>query len=120
MQPKTLFLAGLALANTATADRVFTTWSCLWHAGSCSGTGDWVNDSGAHYAINANDGCRDIDVPGINQVCFDWKGNRAHFYADGQAKRCLVKGAQIYNGDCRDTRYQCITQWWEEVKPCYW
>jgi hypothetical protein len=119
MQPKALLLAGLALVNTVTADKVLTTWSCPKIGSGCHGSGEWINDSGTHYWINADDGCRDIDVPSIKQVCFDWKGNRGHFVTDWNERRCLLKNGQEYNGDCADSRYTCIRQWWTQTN-CVW
>lgn len=119
MQLQTLLLASLALATGTTADRILTTTSCPW-IGACYSQGEWINEQGGHYWIDANEGCRDPDVPFIWNVCMDWGNGRAHFNADGQNKRCLKKtGPDFDVGPCADSSRQCSRQWWEEV-PCTW
>ncbi|KAH7135782.1 hypothetical protein B0J11DRAFT_169883 [Dendryphion nanum] len=119
MQIQAFFLAGLALATSAVADRLLVTTACP-SIGRCSSTGEWINESGGHYWIDANEGCRDPDVPYIYNVCMDWGNGRAHFNADGQNKRCLKRTSpDLYAGPCADTSLQCYRQWWDEV-PCSW
>ncbi|OAL54791.1 hypothetical protein IQ07DRAFT_665196 [Pyrenochaeta sp. DS3sAY3a] len=119
MHPHQLLTTILALAPLITADRLLTTSSCHW-LGVCGRAGEWHNNHGGIYRIDAREGCRDIDVPYIYDFCIDWGKSRAHFYADGQSKRCLARtGADFDVGPCADTQKQCSRQWWEEV-ACSW
>jgi hypothetical protein len=121
MQLQTPLLAGLALATGAAADRMLTTTSCPnIGLGACNSQGEWISAYG-NFFLDANEGCRDPpDVPGMWSICMDWGNGRAHFFFDGQAKRCLKRtGADFDVGPCADTSRHCSRQWWEEV-ACTW
>lgn len=122
MHLPSLSLAILALANAAAADYAITTWRCpipTLASGACQGGGRWFTNSGV-YTVNADDGCRGTSIPYINQVCFDWKAGRGHFYAENQPKRCLRKGPDGPTDFCEGRpQYSCLTVTWSEV-ACTW
>src|SRR5690242_1143399 len=117
MQLQALILAGLALATGAAADRILTTRRCRATGGCTTDSGEWYNNNGGRFGVNANEGCRNPGVPGIYNVCMDWGNNRAHFDATGQNKRCLRKQGdfnQRFCGGPIGAENRCSQQWWEE------
>lgn len=108
-------LAALApLAALTAADYMDVTTTCN-NVGNCYSTGTWYTDFAFYYGVDANEGCRDSSavVPSLRSLCMDWGNQRAHFFFDGEGKRCLRK-----NPD-----YQCIlatcTGRWKEI-ACTW
>jgi hypothetical protein len=103
----------VSLAALAAADYMDVTTTCPTPF-ACASTGLWHTDFSSYYGIDANEGCRDPPgVPGLNSLCMDWENQRAHFFFDGQGKRCLKKGPDYdcMNGNCRSR--------WSEV-ACSW
>jgi hypothetical protein len=78
----------------------------------------WHTAYGA-FPINANEGCRDPDVPGMTSICFDWGNGRGHFYFQGQGKRCFRKWSDLEVGLCWDELGRCSILRWNEV-ACTW
>ena len=78
----------------------------------------WHTDHGSHHT-DANEGCRNPNVPGIYEACYDWNQNRGHFNAHGQGKRCLRQFKSQATGTCGDGASLCDVKRWHEV-PCTW
>lgn len=110
-----------ALVAPALADSLTIRTSCnsvgvcnsggVWHASNAN-YGDLVNNK-----LNLNGGCRSLPIPAFQQVCFDWNNRRAHFYFNGQNKRCL-KEASVNQYHCAGGD-RCWEHRWNEV-PCTW
>jgi hypothetical protein len=118
MHPQALLLAGLALATGIAADRLLTTTSCPW-IGACNSNGEWINDFGQHFYINANDDCRDPGIPAFEWICMDWANQRMSFKVQGQNQRCMRKGADFDVGPCAGAGANCRRAWYDEVS-CDW
>lgn len=106
-----------AFAATATADRMIIHEYCLTLV--CNDPATFITAYG-EYNVDARDGCRDTDVPGMNNLCVDHAHGRAHFNFDGQPKRCMVEVDNDF-ATCSDD-YQwatCSTIYYDEV-PCTW
>jgi hypothetical protein len=108
-------LVSLAAADSMVVYVFCTTSSCNYMDGR------WQSAFGEHF-IDARGGCHDPpNVPGMNNICIDWAHNRAHFFFDGQGKRCLQH--QEWNADngCAGYESQCssYTSIWREV-ACTW
>ncbi len=89
-------LAALAsFATIAAADSFEVGTVCGY--GSCDSWGWWNTCCGRYWVDDANDGCHYgtyIGVPGMNTLCMDWNNRRAHFYFDGQGKRCIAQNSE--------------------------
>ncbi len=110
-------LAALASFATITAADSFelTTWC---GNGYCDSYGWWTTCCGRYWVDNANDGCHYgssyIGVPGMNTICMDWNNRRAHFYFDGQAKRCIAQNSELPNsalGGVRALWLEVLCNW---------
>ncbi|KAF6753784.1 hypothetical protein DFP72DRAFT_393797 [Ephemerocybe angulata] len=79
--------------------------------------GTWTTSNGAVYGnLNVNEGCRTLAVPGMTDFCIDWANRRAHFYFEGQGKRCMRQTtSDSYN--CNGGT--CHRGEWDEVF-CNW
>jgi hypothetical protein len=111
----------VTLAATATADLMrVDTWCDPSHCDSS--TARWTSGFGEYY-LNANEGCRDPpNVPSMTQLCVDWGNKRAHFYFEGQPRRCMRMTADYdWNAfaNCHDLVMQCRRSEWTEVS-CNW
>ena len=102
MRFTSIIFAGLAtLSTTVIGDKLVAVEGCdadifvacgLYYA-------HWHSAFGVH-SIDARDGCRDLDVPGMNEFCIDWPRGRGHFRFDNQGKRCFLRGdTQWFAGD---------------------
>ena len=123
MRLNAVALSFLALATTIVADEMTVLTYCHWTGTFCSSAwGLWRSAYGSYW-IDANEGCRDPDPPGMNTICMDWGNSRAHFYFDGQGKRCLTKWSDLGIGSCDSGDYNgsgsCSIQKWKEV-ACTW
>lgn len=107
-----------ALVATVAADRIEVFSNC-GPFGCNRSSATWYNDHDQQFYVNGNDGCRDPDVPGVYQVCFDWGKDRkrGHFYADGQGKRCFRQYSEFQHTYCGTG--ECYTTWFTE-SPCNW
>ncbi|KAK4039563.1 hypothetical protein C8A01DRAFT_16471 [Parachaetomium inaequale] len=92
------------------ADYMLVLTSCL--NGRCGSQGWWttVEDT---YWVDANEGCRDPDVPSMWSLCMDWGNQRGHFFFEGQPKRCIRKVSEGW------AEYGMTSSNWDEV-PCTW
>ncbi|USP74364.1 hypothetical protein yc1106_01638 [Curvularia clavata] len=112
MQLQTLFLAGLALATGATADRLLTT-TAFPLIGACNSRGEWQASNGnVFYNVDANEGCRNPGVPYVYNLCMDWGKGRAHWNVDNQPnKKCfLEQGSDFDVGPCAGSGLSCSRQ----------
>ncbi|KAK4442523.1 hypothetical protein QBC34DRAFT_488800 [Podospora aff. communis PSN243] len=117
MRPGALLLSVVALGpSAALADYMTVLTDCRWIGGCTSFQAIWLATS-QHWAINADQGCRDPGQNGMYELCMDWPLDRAHFKFQGQGKRCLRKIVDVGIGSCGDG--DCSIQRWEEV-PCTW
>ncbi|KAH6869712.1 hypothetical protein BKA70DRAFT_1131631 [Coprinopsis sp. MPI-PUGE-AT-0042] len=111
----TAVLVAISSAGSVMADRMTTYTGCPT-GGACDSQGTFFTAFG-QYNIDANDGCRGWPgVPSMYNICIDWRLRRAHFFFEGQAKRCIQEFSS--------TAYNCNggTCWrgeWEEV-ACTW
>jgi hypothetical protein len=102
------------LAAPALADSIEINTTC---AVNCNSVGVWRANGASYSGLNCNTGCRSFSkIPAFSSVCFDWDKTRAHFYFQGQGKRCLKEVSR--------KEYSCGAQWcrkqvWDEV-PCSW
>ena len=83
-----LATAALAFATTAAADRMIIHQYCLTLI--CNNPATFITGFGS-YNVDASDGWRDTDVPAMWSLYVDQGKGRAHFYFDGQPKRCMVE-----------------------------
>ena len=68
--------------------------------------------------VDASDGCRNnIGVPYIYRACYDWSKRRAHYYAEGQPKRCMKEW--FYSYKVCSPNLHCHYHDWYDV-PCNW
>ncbi|KAF6753798.1 hypothetical protein DFP72DRAFT_1010272 [Ephemerocybe angulata] len=103
----TLSSTGLVLADH------MTTWT-----GASNSSGRWFSAFGQHDIPAANGGCQNLNdhVPGLVELCIDYGRQRAHFYFNGQGKRCLRQVSQTaYN--CNGGT--CVAREWDEI-GCTW
>ncbi len=102
----------LAAADYMVINTVCTVSSCNNLDGS------WHSAYGTNY-VDGTGGCQDPPyVPGMYELCIDWSRNRAHFYFDGQGKRCLVQTEYAYDPNC-PSNWSCYRSVWSEV-GCSW
>ncbi|KAH6693867.1 hypothetical protein F5X68DRAFT_187635 [Plectosphaerella plurivora] len=87
MRPNILSLATLGLATSAMADYMVVYQYCYF---TCTYMGDFVTDFGRYY-FDMSDGCRgSTAVPGMTELCIDYRNDRAHFKFSHQGnKRCM-------------------------------
>jgi hypothetical protein len=92
--PSIASLAVVALSTAVEADYVATVANLFgWR-------GIFVTGFGTHW-VDASPGCRDPDIPSMNNICFDYDNGRGHFYFDNQPKRCFKKfGSQANVEQC--------------------
>jgi hypothetical protein len=104
-----------ALAAPALADYIIIDTTCTL---SCNSVGVWHASNAEYSGLNCNTGCRSFNkIHAFDSVCFDWDNKRAHFYFQGQGKRCLreVSREEYLCGPFAS----CRRQKWDEVR-CSW
>ncbi|KAK4464432.1 hypothetical protein QBC42DRAFT_284416 [Cladorrhinum samala] len=112
-----LAISALALAARVSADRMIVFQYCFFTA--CSSPGTWYTAHGS-YDVDASEGCRNPDVPGMTQLCVDWGKSRGHFYFLGQNKRCIRETSSDFQTCSDDFGFAtCSDVYWDEV-PCTW
>jgi hypothetical protein len=100
------------------ADKLIVSQYCFTLA--CTNSGTWHTNYGTHYFIDADDGCRDTDVPAMYQLCMDYSKGRGHFFFEGQGKRCLKETSNDWAHCSDDFQFAtCTTIYYDEV-PCTW
>ncbi|KAH6869714.1 hypothetical protein BKA70DRAFT_1131620 [Coprinopsis sp. MPI-PUGE-AT-0042] len=110
----TAILVTALSTGSALADHMTTYTGCPL-IGACNSPGKFITAFGT-WDVDANEGCRDPDVPGMYQLCVDWGNNRGHFFFDNQAKRCLRQVSSTAYGCGGGT---CWCGEWDEV-GCSW
>ncbi len=117
MRLSALALLALFFPSFATADSMVVNVVCDPHSCDYS-QGVWHSDYGI-YNIVSSDGCRQPPVPAMKWLCIDWKENRAHFYFEQQAKRCL--GVVMLGAweKCGAEGTSCFVSRWDEI-GCSW
>lgn len=78
-----------AMCATAAADALLVYRRCGGVGNKCESPGVFYTDYG-EYEIDANEGCRRIKVPYLEEFCVDYRNQRAHFRFGGQSKRCMT------------------------------
>jgi hypothetical protein len=112
-----LVTAALAFATAASADRMIVHQYCLTLI--CNNPATFITAYG-EYNVDASDGCRDPDVPGMWSLCVDERNARAHFYFDNQPKRCMVETGNDWQTCSDDFQWAtCSIIYYDEV-PCTW
>ncbi|PHH80113.1 hypothetical protein CDD80_2801 [Ophiocordyceps camponoti-rufipedis] len=101
------------LAATCAADTLHTSHHV--HSGRHV-HGDWRTNNGAVHSINADDGCRTPNVPGMVDFCIDYRRQRLHFRFGGQKRRCMRRRNYEFK-KVNAGNYE-FTEWNEA--PCDW
>jgi hypothetical protein len=108
------------LFGTCTADKMWVHTTCPIFGSCDSSRALFYTDYGV-YLVNANEGCRGTNVPGMIDFCMDWGNQRGHFqFSHQDFKRCL-RHASSDDYSCSDGMWvvRCSDTWWDEV-PCTW
>ncbi|UKZ74919.1 hypothetical protein TrVFT333_002589 [Trichoderma virens FT-333] len=87
-----------ALSSGVTADYLNVVTNCGVFGNCGSEKAVWYTDFG-YNPVDANEGCRDPNIPNMNTLCMDWGNRRGHFFFDGQGKRCIQERAVAEYGD---------------------
>ncbi|KAK4039695.1 hypothetical protein C8A01DRAFT_36318 [Parachaetomium inaequale] len=112
-----LVAAALAFAATASADSLIVHQYCLTLA--CNNPGTWHSAYGDFF-VDAGEGCRDPDIPGMWSLCIDEGNARGHFYFDNQPKRCIKQTDNDFEKCSDDYQFAtCSVIYYDEV-PCTW
>jgi hypothetical protein len=109
------------LVALAAADYMVVNTVCYSDSACSSQDGTWYSGYGT-YSIDASDGCRNPGaVPAMYNLCVDWANSRAHFFFNGQPKRCLRKteDGEYWCPPLPRTIPVCYRSVWSEV-ACTW